>query len=78
MLENHVADWVELWGFGMAFHGEQGGESIHHDLHEITTHMHGIRGEVSQLMSVMKEHHVKINPVLTEYVPQPKRRKPLE
>ena len=29
ILESHVSVWMQTWGFGMGFHGEQGGEQIH-------------------------------------------------
>ena len=28
-LEDHATQWIRRWGFGMGFHGEQGGEALH-------------------------------------------------
>ena len=35
ILEEHCVDWIARWGFGMAFHGEQGGE------HHMMEHLKG-------------------------------------
>ncbi len=55
LLEDHVVQWIERWGFGMGFHGEQGGESIHAQFNEVNANMRGIVDPVKKALSVMKK-----------------------
>ena len=58
-LEDHVVPWVRRWGFGMGFHGEQGGEALHSEFNSLKRRHHGIKSPVYQILSIMKEHHTK-------------------
>ena len=74
MLEEHVLPWIERWGFGMAMHGEQGGESIHAEYNEQKVIARGIIGETHKIESMMKNHLTKCMPSLQRLV-QPTKKK---
>ena len=42
-LEEHVPKWIEMHGFGMALHGEQGGESIHREFNKLENTMSHVK-----------------------------------
>ena len=62
MLEEHIIPWVKRWGFGLGFHGEQGGESIHARLNSIRTNMRGFSDDLSILKSVIETHWIQTSP----------------
>ena len=38
-LEDYISPWIRKWGFGMAMHGGQGGESIHRKFNRISRYV---------------------------------------
>ena len=53
LLEDHVIPWIRQWHFGLGFHGEQGGESVHALRRDV---------EVDILRSVIRTHWVLTSP----------------
>ncbi|XP_071955873.1 uncharacterized protein [Antedon mediterranea] len=62
ILEEHVSDWIKRWKFGLGFHGEQGGESMHAQLNTLKSNIRGFNDDLGILTSAMKEHWVKTSP----------------
>ena len=75
ILEDHCVDWMSNFKFGMAFHGEQGGESVHAEFNKLERMAWGVKDEINKLMVVMKEHHLKVSPELQISLPPIKKRK---
>lgn len=75
ILEHHCLDWIKTWGFGMAFHGEQGGELIHSSIAKLERRTAGMRKESKQLKSVMAAHRLQTSPGLQTLIPPTKRKK---
>ena len=75
ILEDNVVPWIRRWGFGMGFHGEQGGETLHAEFNSLKRRHNGIKCPVQQILSIMKEHHTKTSPLIQAHVIQPKKRK---
>ena len=66
MLEDHVTEFITKWGRGLGTYGEQGGESIHptfNRLYDIHSRMQPCH---RRLMSMLKSHHVAVNPNATK------------
>ena len=74
ILEDHIEEWIKRWGFGMARHGEQGGESAHREFNRLTSNMSNFRG-LRRLVAVMREHHMSIHPTISRHIIHPKRRR---
>ena len=64
MLEDHIAPWIRQWGYGMAFHGEQGVESIHAEFNRLQRAACGIRNKELHMKSVMRSHHMRCAPLI--------------
>ena len=62
MLEEHIVPWVKRWGFGLGFHGEQGGEAIRARINSIRTNMRGFSDDLSILKSVIETHWIQPSP----------------
>ena len=62
LLEDHVLEWMEKWRFGMAMHGEQGGESIHREFNRIERNMCHVANLSQKLLFIMREHHTLTHP----------------
>lgn len=52
ILEDHIADRMSTWEFGMGFHGEQGGEYMPHEPFKTS----GVVNKV--YLTMMKERHL--------------------
>ena len=74
-LEDHISPWIRRWGFGMAMHGEHGGESIHREFNRISRCMYHIADPSKKLYCVMKEHHTLVRPELRKFLTTPRKRK---
>ena len=74
-LEDHATQWIRRWGFGMGFHGEQGGEALHAEFNILQRRAQGIQQRAQQMISIMKEHHTKTSPRIQEHVVHAKKRK---
>ena len=75
LLENHVVEWMEQFGFGMGFHGEQGVESIHAQMNNISVNMRGIVDPLKQTLAQMEEHLTWTSPAIQVHMPPVKSRK---
>ena len=78
ILEDHCNDWISNYTFGLAFHGEQGGESIHAEFNKLERTAWGVRDPVKQLMVIMKEHHLKTAPEIQVSIPLKTRKRKIE
>ena len=70
ILECHAIDWLSIWKFGFGFHGEQGAESIHRVFNKLTATHSGVRNELNQLHSVMKQHLTDVSPEIQNEISQ--------
>ena len=73
ILEDHILPWIKNWHFGLGFHGEQGGESIHSAFNTIQRRMRN-PNPLHKLVNAMKEHHAQVHPALQQEEPEIKRR----
>ncbi|KAJ8018292.1 hypothetical protein HOLleu_43792 [Holothuria leucospilota] len=62
LLECHATDFIQRWGVGLGFHGEQGGESVHARLNTIRQDVRGLKDDLAILESVMRTHWVQTRP----------------
>lgn len=70
MLEQHCVEWIRMWGFGMGFHGEQGGERIHSVCNKLMKdRFSGVKNRSLQLEFLMKAQNLKSCP---DTIPSPK------
>ena len=74
-LEDHVVPWMQRWKCGMAFHGEQAVESLHAEFNKLQRAACGIKNKTSQLLSMMKSHHLKCSPLIHTYIIPAKKRR---
>ena len=74
-LENHCVPWIQRYGFGMGFHGEQGGELIHASVAKLERRALGIRNDAAQLHNILKNQHLQTTPALLSSAPTPKKRR---
>ena len=69
MLEHHCVSWIRKWGFGMGFHGEQGGERLHGECNKLKRdRFMGVKNKALQLELIVKTQHLKSCP---DMVPSP-------
>ena len=71
VLEAHCVQWIRRWGFGLALHGEQGGEEIHATVNRIQRRAWGMRNYEDRLRLLMKEQLTQASPVLQATPPTP-------
>ena len=71
VLEAHCVQWIRRWGFGLALHGEQGGEEIHATVNRIQRRAWGMRNYEDRLRLLMKEQLTQASPVLQATPPPP-------
>lgn len=64
-----------MWGVGLGFYGEQGGESIHHDFRRMRTNYFNIKNQVDRLKYIMKQHLLTTNPEAPDMRPAAKKHK---
>lgn len=62
LLEDHVTPWIRQWHFGLGFHGEQGGESVHAHLNSLRCDVRGLQDDVAILQSVIRTHWIQTSP----------------
>ncbi|XP_065667077.1 uncharacterized protein LOC136087630 isoform X2 [Hydra vulgaris] len=75
MMEDHAIPFLQKWGAGFGFYGEQGGESIHHELNKLKIIYQSIPSPTMRLKSILKSHHLKTNPKNRALRPKIKKRK---
>ncbi|XP_065668529.1 uncharacterized protein LOC136088555 [Hydra vulgaris] len=73
MLEHHAIPFMQKWGAGFGFYGEQGGESIHMEFNKLKTIYQSI--PCPTLKSILKSHYRKTNPENMQLKPCVKKRK---
>ena len=69
MLESHVVPCIQQWGAGLGFMAEQGAESIHSTINNITRAYANIPDKVERLKCIIQEHHRQICPTLAQQQP---------
>ena len=74
-LEDHASQWIRKWGFGMALHGEQGGEGIHREFNRLERNMAHVKKDENKLLYMMKEHHTFVHPAIQTGIIQIKKKK---
>ncbi|XP_065663350.1 uncharacterized protein LOC136085802 isoform X3 [Hydra vulgaris] len=75
MLEHHAIPFMQKWGAGFGFYGEQGGESIHMEFNKLKTTYQSIPCPTLRLKSILKSHYQKTNPENMQLKPCVKKRK---
>ena len=66
-------DFVKRWHFGLALHGEQGGEETHAFVNELKVRVRGVNKEDDKLRLLMKEWLTIVSPLLRSAVPSSKK-----
>ena len=66
ILEKHCVEWVRSWGFGLALHGEQGGEEMHSSVNNLKRRAWGMRNSADKLRLLMKEQLTQTSPMLQD------------
>lgn len=74
-LERHCVPWLEKYGFGLGFHGEQGRELFHATVNKLERRVIGMKNEKEQLRVVMQSQHLKTFTELIDCQPPTKKRK---
>lgn len=77
MLEDHIVQFIQDHKFPLGFFGEQGGESIHHELvgvYEKYNHIHPL---TKRIQSVLESHHCTVLPKYRALIPQRQTRNPV-
>ena len=74
LLEDHVADQMERFGVGLAIHGEQGGETIHHEWNELRRRLDSVPNDLERLRLVAKAHALSTLPSNIAKTPEVQRR----
>ena len=70
ILEAHCVQWIRRWGFGLAFHGEQGGEEMHATVNTLKRRAWGLKNDEDRLCLLMKEQLTQASPVLLATPPK--------
>ena len=73
ILEHHLIDFMKRWHFGLALHGEQGGEETHAFVNELKVRVRGVNKEDDKLRLLMKEQLTIVSPLLRSAVPSSKK-----
>ena len=66
MLEDHVVPFLEKWGASFGWYGEQGMESLHATMNQLSRPFVSMPNRKERLTSIMKEHFVSVNPKCKE------------
>ena len=72
-LAEHVPQWICRWNFGLALHGQQGGEGVHKEFNRLGRVMQGVRNGLEKLHCIMKEHHTTVSPVVQKHIVVPQK-----
>ena len=59
------------YGFGMALHGEQGGEAIHREFNKLERTMCHVPQAEKGLFYIMQEHHTITHPFVQKTLSSP-------
>ncbi|GFN79524.1 amine oxidase [Plakobranchus ocellatus] len=74
ILEKHCIPWMKKYGFGMAFHGEQGGELIHASVAKLERRAAAIRNKETHLKTILKSQHMQTSTQLLSSAPPIKKK----
>ena len=66
VLESLVSVWMQTWGFGMGFHGKQGGEQIYAVINRMKHRVWSIKNPAKKLKLIMTDHYLQVAPDLHE------------
>ena len=69
LLESHCIPFIRQHGFGLALHGEQGGEQIHAVVNRLERRMVGVRNREAQLRLILTEQLATVSPTLQAIIP---------
>jgi len=69
MLEEHTVDFIRRWHFPLAFLGEQGDESIHHEFVQLASTFCRLKPDTARLKQMMQEYFVIVNPQNRQVIP---------
>ena len=69
ILEHHIIDFMKAWNFGLALHGEQGGEEIHAFINELKPRARSVLSEGEQLRVLLTEQLTIVSPHLRSLMP---------
>ncbi len=75
ILEKHCISWIQAYGFGLALHGEQGGELIHATVAKLERRGAGIRNEETRVKLIITSQHLQTSSELIACTPPIKRRR---
>ena len=75
ILDAHCIPWIDKYGFGLAFHSEQGGELIHASVAELEGRGAAIRIIESQLHIILKSQCLQTSSELLAHIPPIKKHK---
>ena len=76
-LEAHCVPWIARYGFGMGFHGEQGGELIHSTISFAERSGRHLRNTEKRMKTVMNKQFLMTAPELNALQPQVIKKKSL-
>ncbi|KAL5494188.1 hypothetical protein EMCRGX_G015471 [Ephydatia muelleri] len=74
LLEDHAVQWANTYHVGFGLLGEQGAESIHAKFNRLGLVFAPIRDRVENLLCIVKEHLLSIEPQLVAAIPPPAKR----
>ncbi|GFO19283.1 amine oxidase [Plakobranchus ocellatus] len=75
ILERHCIEWMRRYKFGMAFHGEQGGEMLHSTIAKTERRAAGLRQEKQKMACIMETSVLQTASDIQSLVPKPKRKR---
>ena len=70
ILEAHCITWIQRYGFGLALHGEQGGELIHATIAKAEVCGRHIRNAEKRMDTVLRAHLLMTSPRLHKMDPR--------
>ena len=74
MLEDHTVQWANQNHVGFGLLGKQEAESIHAKFNRLGLAFAAIKDPVKNLVSIVKEHLLSIEPTLLAAIPPPAKR----
>ena len=78
MLEDHVVTFIKKWKVGLGLYNEQGGESIHAEFNNIHRMFCRMKPNSRRLLSMLKEHYVRVHPIAKKLKPKIQKRKKID
>ncbi|XP_078699179.1 uncharacterized protein LOC144926373 [Branchiostoma floridae x Branchiostoma belcheri] len=75
LLEDHVVPFIQQWGFGLGFMGEQGIEQVHALFNSLSRTTCGIADPVARIRATLTNHLIGVSPDQAGGIPEPVPRK---